>query len=91
MPSYVVVELTPLNKDKLSEYSALAADTFAPFNGHFIAKGAVEVLHGDALFPMKAIIEFPDKESAKAWYESPAYQALIPIREKGMRSNFHLL
>ncbi|BFM50765.1 DUF1330 domain-containing protein [Marinomonas sp. THO17] len=91
MPSYIVVDLTPLDKEKLSEYSALAADTFAPYHGHFIAKGAIEVLHGDALHPMKAIIEFPDKESAKAWYESPAYQALIPLREKGISSNFHLI
>ncbi|RBO84788.1 DUF1330 domain-containing protein [Marinomonas aquiplantarum] len=91
MPSYVVVDLTPLDKDKLAEYSALAAETFAPFNGHFIAKGALEVLHGDALHPMKAIIEFPDRESAKAWYESPAYQALIPLRGQGMACHFHLI
>ncbi|BCJ58298.1 hypothetical protein Jiend_17200 [Micromonospora endophytica] len=26
------------------------------------------------------IIEFPDREQASAWYESPAYQEILPLR-----------
>lgn len=26
------------------------------------------------------IIEFPDRERATAWYESPEYQAILPLR-----------
>jgi uncharacterized protein (DUF1330 family) len=40
---------------------------------------------------MKAVIEFPDKESAINWYNSAAYQAIIPLREQGMHSQFHLV
>lgn len=36
------------------------------------------------------IIEFPDRESAKRWYESPEYQAIIPLRDSGMDSIFVL-
>ncbi|KZN14267.1 DUF1330 domain-containing protein [Marinomonas sp. TW1] len=91
MPNYVIVDLTPLNKEKLAEYSALAAQTFTPFNGHFIAKGETELLDGEKPHPMKAVIEFPDKESARNWYHSDAYQALIPLREQGMECHFHLI
>ncbi|ADZ91598.1 DUF1330 domain-containing protein [Marinomonas mediterranea] len=91
MPSYIVVDLTPINKEKLAEYSALAAETLAPFNGHFIAKGESQALHGDKPHPLKAILEFPDKESAINWYHSDAYQAIIPIREQAIQCQFHLL
>ncbi|MBD5769629.1 DUF1330 domain-containing protein [Marinomonas colpomeniae] len=91
MKTLVIVNLTPVDKTKLTEYSALAAETLKPFNGHFIAKGAIETLHGEATHPMKAVIEFPDKESAKNWYNSDAYQAIIPLRDSGMESQFHLV
>lgn len=26
------------------------------------------------------VIEFPDHQSAVGWYESPAYQAILPLR-----------
>ncbi|MFT2092416.1 DUF1330 domain-containing protein [Paraglaciecola sp. 2405UD69-4] len=91
MKTLVIVDITPINKIKLAEYSAQAAETLKPFNGIFIAKGPVEVLHGDAKHPMKAVIEFPDKQNAKNWYKSKAYQDLISLREQGMQSQFHLL
>ena len=91
MPTLVIVDLTPIDKTLLSEYSALAAETLKPFKGRFMAKGAIDVLHGEANHPMKVVIEFPDKDSAKGWYSSAEYQAIIPLREQGMRSQFHLV
>ncbi|MCV2402399.1 DUF1330 domain-containing protein [Marinomonas sp. C2222] len=91
MKVLVIVESTPMDKEQLAEYSALAAETLKPFNGQFLAKGPIEVLHGEASHPAKAVIEFPNQQSAKDWYNSAAYQALIPLREKGMKSHFHLL
>ena len=91
MTSLVVVDLTPTDKTQLSEYSALAAETIKSFGGRFIAKGEIETLCGEAKHLMKAVIEFPDKESALNWYNSDEYQAIIPLREKGMKSQFHLV
>jgi len=48
-------------------------------------------LHGEAPHPLKAVIQFPDKESARNWYNSDAYQAIIPLRNEGMHSQFHLV
>lgn len=91
MTAIITVDLTPTDKDKLKSYSALAADTLIPFGGKFIAKGPITVLHGDTTFSTKVIIQFPDQENAKNWYESEAYQTLIPNRDKGMKSQFHLI
>lgn len=91
MKTLIIVDLTPVNKTLLTEYSALAAETLKLFNGEFIAKGATESLHGEVTHPMKAVIEFPDKKSATDWYNSAEYQAIIPLREEGMKSQFHLV
>lgn len=91
MTSLVIVDLTVLDNTKLAEYSAQAGETLIPYNGRFIAKGEAETLHGEPEHVMKAVIEFPDKESAKNWYFSAAYQALIPLREQGIRSCFQLV
>ncbi len=91
MSSLVVVDLTPTDKTKIAEYSALATETLVPFNGRFLAKGPVEVLHGEAPHPIKAVIEFPDADSARNWYNSEAYQAIVPLRNTGMQSQFHLI
>lgn len=75
----------------MAEYSQLAAKTLQNYGGQFIAKGPIESLHGESPYTMKAVIEFPDKHSAKSWYTSEAYQAIIPLRNKGMESQFQLV
>jgi uncharacterized protein (DUF1330 family) len=54
--------------------------TLAPFGGRFIVHGGpVDVREGD--WPGAVIvIEFPDRARATAWYESPAYQEILPLR-----------
>jgi len=91
MKNLVIVDLSPINKEKLAQYSAKAAATLIPFNGQFIAKGPIEILSGKAPYSMKAVIEFPDRKSAQDWYNSAAYQSIIPLREEGMDSQFHLV
>ncbi len=91
MTCLVIIDLTPTDKIQLSNYSAQAAEIVAAYNGKFIAKGEIETLHGDAPHPIKVVIEFSDKESARNWYNSAPYQALIPSRNKGMSSQFHLI
>lgn len=91
MSALVIVDLTPTNTEALAAYSSKAAETLIPFGGEFIAKGPIESLHGGCEFQTKVVIEFPDKDCATAWYNSPAYQAIIPIRDHGMHSQFHLI
>ncbi|MEO9276079.1 DUF1330 domain-containing protein [Marinomonas sp. 5E14-1] len=91
MTSLVLVDFTPINKEKMEAYRAQAVETLKPFGGHFIAKGAFDILHGEAAHPAKVIIQFPDKQSAQDWYNSDAYQAIIPLRDEGMNSQFHCI
>jgi len=91
MSALIIIDLSPTNKEKLSIYSSFAAETLLPYGGEFLAKGPIKALHGNAPYQTKVIIQFPDRDSAVSWYESAAYQALIPIRDQGMESQFHLV
>ncbi len=91
MSALVIVDLTPTDKEKLTAYSTQAAQTLLPYGGEFLAKGPIEALHGDAAFTTKVVIQFPDRDSAVNWYNSKAYQDIIPLRELGMISQFHLV
>ena len=37
------------------------------------------------------VIEFPDLDSAHAWYESPAYQEILPLRADNSRGDILLV
>jgi len=91
MTTLIIVDVTPLNKEMLTRYSAMAGETLIPFQGEFIAKGPIENLHGEKNFEMKVVLQFPSKEKATAWYNSAAYQEIIPLRDQGMKSQFHLI
>jgi uncharacterized protein (DUF1330 family) len=43
--------------------------------------GAIETVEGEPADGM-VILEFPDKEAAKAWYYSPAYQERAKLRQQ---------
>ncbi|MEW2222890.1 DUF1330 domain-containing protein [Streptomyces sp. NPDC006990] len=51
-----------------------------PHRGRFLVHGgAPEVVEGSWAGGV-AVIEFPDREAARAWYDSPDYQELLPLR-----------
>ena len=47
-----------------------------------VVYGAIEAVEGAAPDGM-VMLKFPTVEDAKAWYNSPAYQAAIPHRKNG--------
>lgn len=90
MTAFVVVHATVKNAEKLAEYSGIAAPTVASFGGEFVSRGPSEVLSGNHSHGVMVVLKFPDRATAKAWYNSPAYQAAIPARTEGMDSVFIL-
>ncbi|NJM30588.1 MAG: DUF1330 domain-containing protein, partial [Rhizobiales bacterium] len=50
--------------------------------------GALTVLEGDWNLPRAVVIEFPNREAAEAWYHSPEYQKIIPLRLNSTTGNF---
>lgn len=57
--------------------------TMAPFGGRFVlhGDGNKRVLEGSFSGDV-VMISFPDRSAAEAWYASPAYQAILPLRTR---------
>jgi uncharacterized protein (DUF1330 family) len=81
MQSYAVahmrkVALGPEIVDYLERIDA----TLRPFGGRFLVHvGAVEVIEVEWPGHM-IVIEFPDRERMRTWYQSPAYREILPLR-----------
>lgn len=62
------------------EYLLRIDAALADFEGRFVVHGEeAEVVEGH--WPDNVLmIGFPDRERAGAWYDSPAYQAILPLR-----------
>ena len=79
----VIAHYKVKDNDRWGEYRSKVPQTLVPWGGEVIFRGRlVDVLSGQHSYANSVIIQFPDAKSAAQWYHSPAYQALIPIREK---------
>jgi uncharacterized protein (DUF1330 family) len=56
--------------------------TLEPFGGRFIVHGGPADVREGELPGDLIVIEFPDRERATAWYESPGYQEILPLRTR---------
>ncbi len=90
MTAYVVVHATVKNAEKMAAYAAVAGPTVASFGGEIVCRGASEVLSGNNPHGVMVVIKFSDRATAKAWYDSPTYQAAIANRSEAMDSVFIL-
>jgi uncharacterized protein (DUF1330 family) len=86
MPAYALAHLyDPAPHPEVVDYIERIQDTLDPFGGRFIVHGAeVTVVEGEWPGTI-VIIEFPDRDAATAWYRSPAYQEILPLRTGNIR------
>jgi len=91
MSAYIIVGLTPKDTDKLHQYGASVPPILAKYSGEILTKGPVEKLQGNFVHKVQVVIAFPNREKALGWYHSAEYQALIPVRDLGMDSEFQLV
>lgn len=85
-PGYIIAEIEVTDPATLQKYGAKVPETLAPFNHQYVIRGGkTKSLEGD---PPKGIvmIAFDSVEKAQAWYDSPAYEAIKPIRISSTRS-----
>ena len=54
--------------------------TLAPFGGRFIIHGEPPEVKEGVWAGTLIVIAFPDIAAARAWYDSPAYRAILPER-----------
>jgi uncharacterized protein (DUF1330 family) len=86
-PGYVIAEVDVTDPATFQQYGAKVPGTLAPFNGHYVIRGGKTLsLEGDPPPQRFVVIAFDSMEKAKAWEDSPAYEAIKPIRHKSAKS-----
>jgi uncharacterized protein (DUF1330 family) len=81
MSSYLIGHVTVKNEDKWAEYRRLVPSTLTPWGGKLVFRGRrVTVLAGEHSYTDVVVIQFADQRALRGWYDSPAYQGLIPLR-----------
>ncbi len=81
--AYVVGHITVKNEKMWELYRMKVPQTLEPWKGELVFRGQqVAAFAGECRHPNIVVLRFPTAAAAEAWFASPAYQALIPIRSQ---------
>lgn len=82
MTAFFVANVTIKDPLKFQEYAQRAAVTFAAHGGEPVLRGRTEgTLVGTASHQTVGIVRFPSQEALTNWFNSPEYQAIVPLRD----------
>ena len=87
MSAYAIAHIREidLNEDILVYLRKIDA-SLEPYEGRFVVHGAVPEVIEEPFPGSIVIIEFPDSDRARAWYESDAYAEILPLRTENSDS-----
>ncbi|WP_338672441.1 DUF1330 domain-containing protein [Streptomyces sp. SCSIO 30461] len=92
--AYAVANLRPPARlhDEVLSYLERIQATLDPFGGRFLVHGAPEREAREGEWPSALVlIGFPSMDAARRWYDSAAYQELIPLRTRHMAGDAMLI
>lgn len=80
--AYLVAHVRIDNPDAYKVYTAQVPDIIAKHGGRIMVRGGnPDTLEGDPLGDRVVVVEFSSRGAARSFYESPEYQAILPIRQ----------
>jgi uncharacterized protein (DUF1330 family) len=87
MTAYIIVRIEVTDPGEYQSYASQTVALAENAGGRFLVKGgAMTQLEGEGEGPSRhAVIEFPDRATAEAFYASDAYQAILPIALRSSR------
>jgi uncharacterized protein (DUF1330 family) len=92
MPAYIIADIQVTDPVAYDDYRPLAAASIARFGGRFIVRGGkVDLLEGEPQPERIVVIEFPDADTARRWYQSEEYQTALKIRQATSRGRVLLV
>ncbi|MFF5333159.1 DUF1330 domain-containing protein [Streptomyces sp. NPDC013181] len=93
MTAYAIAHLYPEGRPdaEVIDYIERIQATMDPYGGRFLVHNSpVEVVEG-AWPGAVVVLAFPGMAEARAWYASPAYQELVPLRTRHMAGDVVLV
>ncbi|MCK7623330.1 DUF1330 domain-containing protein [Streptomyces sp. RS10V-4] len=86
MPAHVIVNVDVLNEEAGLAYAAVAQESILSHGGRYLVSGSTsEPVEGTWDASRFMVIEFPDMDRIREWYDSPEYRRARAIREGKVR------
>ncbi|MCL4703737.1 DUF1330 domain-containing protein [bacterium] len=83
MAAYVAVEIIVKDAETYERYKQLAPPSIAAYGGRYLVRGGkTETPEGSWLPSRFVILEFPNAQQARAWWESSEYASAKALRQK---------
>src|ERR1700746_1904893 len=81
-PAYLIAETEITDRAAFQKYAEKVPETLAPFSGsfHYVVRGGKTQAHAGPHADGNGVVAFDSAEKPLAWYNSPPYQAIKPIR-----------
>ncbi|MGI2903865.1 DUF1330 domain-containing protein [Tolypothrix sp. VBCCA 56010] len=88
MATYLIASIAVKNAEVYEEYKHKVPDTIAKYGGRYLVRGGEgEVVEGNWKTDRLIVLEFPDKNVFKSWYNSEDYNNLKALRQNNAVSN----
>ena len=92
MKGYILAQVDVHDPEAYEGYRSRTAAVIEQYGGRFIVRGGrVEALEGEVRRNRLVILEFPSLDMARTFYESPEYQAILPLRTRASEADFLLV
>ncbi|MYW04376.1 DUF1330 domain-containing protein [Streptomyces sp. SID3343] len=92
MTAYVIANLQDAAPHPdVAEYIERIVATFEPYGGRFLVRGAQHDVKEGAWTGSVVMIGFPGVADAQAWWDSPAYQEIAPLRSRHIEGDIILI
>ncbi|MEO8302614.1 MAG: DUF1330 domain-containing protein [Betaproteobacteria bacterium] len=81
MPAYLLVDCEVTDPARYEIYKTMAPSAIAKFGGRYLVRGGATTLLEGAWAPNRVVVlEFPDTDAARRFYDSPEYRAARAAR-----------
>jgi uncharacterized protein (DUF1330 family) len=89
-PAYVIAEVDITDPATFQKYGEQVAATLAPYNARFLIRTSkAHTVEGEA--PKRIVmLVFDSAEKARDWYDSPAYDAIKPLRHRSAKTRIFI-
>jgi uncharacterized protein (DUF1330 family) len=92
MAAYVLVDTEITDPVRYEDYKARAKPIVESFGGRYLVRGgALSVLEGEWQPHRLVVLEFPDVETARRFYDSPEYRSARALRAGAVRMSMVLV
>jgi uncharacterized protein (DUF1330 family) len=92
MPGYVIAHLQDAAPHReIAEYIRRLPGTFEPFGGRYLVHGTQHETKEGTWPGGVVMIGFPGIAEARAWWDSPAYREIAPLRSRHIEGDIILV